>query len=155
MQTPTSGATASATQTEEAVFTANRTTRRTNKPKPERQPLFKPAQTLSELFATARETAFNQSQYLGDLFNADDFTVFFGTSNSGKSILAYQLAEAIATGKNFFDVCSIGNREKDGYKLNNLNPEQVVLIADFETSENKLTRRYSNEAREQYEFSEI
>ncbi len=120
--------------------------------------LFKLISNLNEAFTTAKDKAFEQSQFFGDLITAGDFVIFFGTSNTGKSFLAYQLAEAISRGQNFFDVSHDNlphqSKETPYYALKNVNQAQAVLFADFESSIEKLTRRYSNINRVHYQFSD-
>ena len=120
--------------------------------------LFKLISNLNEAFTTAKDKAFEQNQFFGDLITAGDFVIFFGTLNTGKSFLAYQLAEAISRGQNFFDVSHDNlphqSKETPYYALKNVNQAQAVLFADFESSIEKLTCRYSNINRVHYRFSD-
>lgn len=69
-------------------------------------------------------------RYFGDLVIENEITVLFASTNVGKSILAVQIAQAIASGSgdDRFPVCS---------------GAQVVLYADFELSGRQFTGRYS------------
>lgn len=117
---------------------------------PEELPTYK-AQPLCEAISKVKDTIHNHKKLLGGLIAEGDFCIFFGTNNTGKSFFAYQLAEAIAMGKNFFDVIentiveNYDNGEKLCYKLINTMPPQPVLYVDFEMSTEQICGRYTNE----------
>ena len=55
-------------------------------------------------FEEIKDTINNQKNIFGDLLTEGDLTILFGRSNVGKSFLSYQIAEAIAAGKNVLNV---------------------------------------------------
>ena len=59
---------------------------------------------LCDIVEKYKETALNYKKALGNIIAEGDLCIFFGTTNTGKSLFAYQLADAIASGKDFFDM---------------------------------------------------
>jgi hypothetical protein len=80
---------------------------------------------------------------------------FIGRSNVGKSFLAFQIAEAIATGKNVLDVYSLDNHSTTtDYDLKNETEAQPIVYFDFEATDEKNYNRYSAKGQEfPYPFS--
>lgn len=123
------------------------------------QELFKPVITLNKLFEEYKEKAFNQKCYLGQFLFRGDFCIFFGSNNTGKSFFAYQLAQAIAEGKSFFEIGNYieGHPSKQNkyYELRNDNPAETVIYLDFESRPEQLTLRYCNrKTRNHFQFSD-
>jgi predicted ATP-dependent serine protease len=106
--------------------------------------------TLYEFLNTKKDKAFNYKRIFGSLIAEGDLCIFFGKSGTGKSLVGYQLAEAIASGRNFFDMLddsnieNYDNGEQKYYKLINEAPPQKVLYVDFEMSGEQIAYRYSH-----------
>lgn len=109
-------------------------------------PTFK-TMPIVNAFDEIKDTINNQKNIFGDLLTAGDLTILFGRSNVGKSFLSYQIAEAIASGKNVLNVLdNIGIKNYGETKYHNLNNEtlaQKVLYVDFEATVEKDYIRYS------------
>ena len=125
-------------------------------------PAFK-TMPINKAFAEAKETITNQKNIFGDLMTEGDLTILFGRSNVGKSFLSYQIGEAVASGKNVFNVMDNINiknyGETDYYNLNNETPPQKILYVDFEaTIERDFLRYCEKDQRKKgampYEFSQ-
>lgn len=100
--------------------------------------------SLCDALNDKKDVAFNYKKVLGGLVAEKDVTIFWGPSGCGKSLFSYQLAEAIACGKNFFDMINeYDTTEKNYFKLINTLPAQKVLYVDFEMSTEQLCYRYS------------
>ncbi len=103
---------------------------------------------LDEAFEAVKGTAFNNKNFFGDLIPEGDLTILFGKSNTGKSMLGYQFAEAVASGKNVLDITnsSIVGDYVHGvtydFNLNNTAQAQKIIFVDFEATPEKLYRRY-------------
>lgn len=107
---------------------------------------------LCDIVEKYKETALNYKKALGNIIAEGDLCIFFGTTNTGKSLFAYQLADAIASGKDFFDMMKQNSlmeshyiTELDCYKLVNTMTKQKVLYVDFEMSKPQLALRYMSE----------
>ena len=98
-------------------------------------------------FDEIKDTINNQKNIFGDLLTEGDLTILFGRSNVGKSFLSFQIAEAVASGKNVLNVLdNIGIKNYGETKYHNLNNEtlaQKVLYVDFEATVEKDYIRYS------------
>jgi RecA-family ATPase len=126
-------------------------------------PTFK-TMPINKAFEEIQSTINNQKNIFGDLLTEGDLTILFGRSNVGKSFLSYQIAKAIARGKNILNVMDITELLNHGetryYNLNNETPEQKVLYVDFEATVEKDYIRYSNKDLKKttgikpYEFSQ-
>lgn len=80
----------------------------------------------------------------GHLFHSNEVSFLFADTGVGKSILSFQIAEALAQGKDVFD----------GLVRNEENPLKVIYF-DFELSDRNILKRYSDEyTGEKYKFSE-
>lgn len=117
------------------------------------KPTFK-VKPLVQAMEEVKDTVRNQKNLFGDLVTQGDLTIIFGRSGTGKSFLAYQFAEAIASGKNVLDVMNssivenYNNGETKYYNLNNETQKQIVLYADFEaTIENDYIRYTDKDVR--------
>jgi len=75
-----------------------------------------------------------------EFWREGELALFFGPSGTGKSILAVQIAEAIARGKSI-----------DGFSMTE--KRQKVLYVDLKFSERQFGMRYTNEGK-QYKLSE-
>jgi KaiC/GvpD/RAD55 family RecA-like ATPase len=111
---------------------------------PKEKPLFRVYDNYNEMYLKYKDTAFKQTRCLGDLIIEGDLSIVFGGSNCGKSFFAYQLAEAISTGQNFFSVAESILAKKDSQLFTNEMPAQRVIYADFEMTEEKIIRRYND-----------
>lgn len=81
----------------------------------------------------------------GQFFRKSQIAFLFGVSGTGKSILAVQIAESIARGRDLFS----------GIVRNECEP-LVVLYIDFELSDKQFATRYSSSNNDRfYEFSEF
>jgi RecA-family ATPase len=126
-------------------------------------PTFK-TMPINKAFVEIQDTINNQKNIFGDLLTEGDLTILFGRSNVGKSFLSYQIAEAIASGKNTLNVMDIAELRNHGetpyYNLNNETPPQRVLYVDFEATIEKDYIRYSTKdpkttsKTKPYQFSE-
>lgn len=109
-------------------------------------PTFK-TMPIVNAFDEIKDTINNQKNIFGDLLTEGDLTILFGRSNVGKSFLSYQIAEAVASGKNVLNVLDnigIKNYGETKYlNLNNETPAQKVLYVDFEATIEKDYIRYS------------
>ena len=111
--------------------------------------------SITDSFAKAKENIKNKKNLFGDLITVGDLTILFGRSNVGKSFLAFQIAEAIATGKNVLDVYSLDNHSTTtDYDLKNETEAQPIVYFDFEATDEKNYNRYSAKGQEfPYPFS--
>lgn len=75
-----------------------------------------------------------------ELWFENELCIFFADTNVGKSILAVQMADAIARGK-----------PMEGFRLEA--PPQPVMYMDFELSDKQFEKRYSEAYRDHYPFS--
>ncbi|MEI6049366.1 MAG: AAA family ATPase [Bacteroidota bacterium] len=126
-------------------------------------PTFK-AMPINKAFVEIQDTINNQKNIFGDLLTEGDLTILFGRSNVGKSFLSYQIAEAIARGRNVLNVMDITELRNHGetryYNLNNETLLQKVLYVDFEATIEKDYIRYSTKdpkstsKAKPYQFSE-
>lgn len=83
------------------------------------------------------------SKLFGQLWNENDVCILFSDSGLGKTILAYQIANAISSGNNAID------------ELINEAQPQKVLYFDFELSEQQFEERFEDEGSgTHYTFSE-
>ena len=113
--------------------------------------------TINQSFAKAKDSISNKKNLFGDLITVGDLTILFGRSNVGKSFLAFQIAEAIASGKNVLDVMSIVDNQSTTplYNLNNETQAQPVIYFDFEATIEKNYNRYKAKGNNYpYAFSE-
>ena len=82
---------------------------------------------------------------IGQFWRKSQIAFLFGVSGTGKSILAVQISEAIASGADLFP----------GIVINECEP-MVVLYIDFELSDKQFASRYSDSKDERfYQFSEF
>ena len=119
---------------------------------------------INKAFVEIQDTINNQKNIFGDLLTEGDLTILFGRSNVGKSFLSYQIAEAIARGKNILNVMDIAELVNHGetpyFNLNNETPPQRVFYVDFEATIEKDYIRYSTKdpkttsKAKPYQFSE-
>jgi RecA-family ATPase len=126
-------------------------------------PTFK-TMPINKAFVEIQDTINNQKNIFGDLLTEGDLTILFGRSNVGKSFLSYQIAEAIARGRNVLNVMDITELRNHGetryYNLNNETLSQKVLYVDFEATIEKDYIRYSTKdpkstsKAKPYQFSE-
>lgn len=73
-------------------------------------------------------------QMIGSLWMYKQISVLFADSGMGKSVLAFQMGQAISSGHSIFpDI------------LQNQCERQVVLLIDFEYSDKQVQKRYSND----------
>jgi AAA domain/DnaB-like helicase N terminal domain len=80
----------------------------------------------------------------GNFFKTDDLALFFAPKKTGKTILGYQIAEAIAKGESLFD----------GLVPNDAGPKRV-LYADIELGLSDFKERYQNpHSKKDYVFSD-
>jgi archaellum biogenesis ATPase FlaH len=118
-----------------------------------------PSFTLSSLntsFLSAKNSITAKKNLFGDLIAVGDLSILFGRSNTGKSFLGYQIAEAIASGKNVLDVLnpiSTDLRPDVNQLLNESQPEKVIYF-DFEGTKEKNYLRYSDSDNNAYKFNE-
>jgi RecA-family ATPase len=77
----------------------------------------------------------------GDLWLEGELSILFADTGVGKSILAVQIAEAIAAGKDAF---ALGESSTDLPLPNGTSP-QPVLYLDFELSGRQFTDRYTGD----------
>jgi archaellum biogenesis ATPase FlaH len=105
---------------------------------------------LYQVIEENRDVARNYKKVLGSLIGEGDITIFWGSSGSGKSLVSYQLAQAVASGCNFFDVMKTSpyeNLSTDSdnkyYSLVNELPAQKVIYVDYEMTGGKISHRYS------------
>lgn len=75
----------------------------------------------------------------GELWFENEVCILFADTNLGKSILAVQAGESIASGKS---TCGLKNEVE----------AQKVLYFDFELSDKQFENRYSNDYSEHYQF---
>jgi len=75
----------------------------------------------------------------GELWFENEVCILFADTNLGKSILAVQAGESIASGKS---TCGLKNEVE----------AQKVLYFDFELSDKQFENRYSNDYKEHYQF---
>jgi len=75
----------------------------------------------------------------GELWFENEVCILFADTNLGKSILAVQAGESIASG---MSTCGLKNEVE----------AQKVLYFDFELSDKQFENRYSNEYKEHYQF---
>lgn len=80
-----------------------------------------------------------QKRIIGDFLKVKDTAVLFAEQKNGKSILAYQIADAISKGKSLF-----------GGLLPNECEPMKVLYYDFELEDHDIRERYSNEGQRPY-----
>jgi len=76
-----------------------------------------------------------------ELWFENELCIFFADTNVGKSILAVQIADAIARGQ-----------PMEGFRLEG--PPRPVLYLDFELSDKQFEKRYSEEYQNHYPFSQ-
>jgi RecA-family ATPase len=76
----------------------------------------------------------------GELWFENEICILFADTNLGKSILAVQAGESIASGKS---TCGLKNEVE----------AQKVLYFDFELSDKQFENRYSNDYAEHYHFT--
>lgn len=76
---------------------------------------------------------------IGELWFENEICILFADTNLGKSILAVQAGESIASGKS---TCGLKNEVE----------AQKVLYFDFELSDKQFENRYSNDYKEHYQF---
>lgn len=115
---------------------------------PQAELTIKPLRTFFQELGEIQEPR----NYFGELIPQGELTILFGRSNVGKSFLAYQIGEAIASGRNVFSLVKNDNSDNNqttGYNLNNECQPEKILYADFEGTPKKICRRYSY-----YEFHE-
>lgn len=74
-----------------------------------------------------------QHMMVGPLWLKGQVAIFYGESGNGKSILAYQIGEALASGIGIFPKTLMNECER-----------QRVLYFDFELSDRQLYKRYAN-----------
>ena len=86
--------------------------------------------TMNEWLKIASETP-PPKKLCGDLFVEGETVFLFADSNVGKSLLAYQIAESIASGKPISEALPVET------------VPQMVLLFDFEMSIKQLEKRYS------------
>ncbi|MGB0430926.1 MAG: AAA family ATPase [Bacteroidia bacterium] len=79
-------------------------------------------------------------ELFGSLWFQSELCILFADSNAGKSILAVQIAQAIASGKKYI----LG--------INQSAPNQPVIYFDFELSDKQLEKRYSIDFTSHFEF---
>jgi hypothetical protein len=110
-------------------------------------PTFK-TMPIINAFDEIKDTINNQKNIFGDLLTEGDLTILFGRSNVGKSFLSYQIAEAVAQGKNVLNVMDDVELRNHGetqyFNLNNETSAQKVLYVDFEATIEKDYIRYSS-----------
>lgn len=110
-------------------------------------PTFK-TMPIINAFDEIKDTINNQKNIFGDLLTEGDLTILFGRSNVGKSFLSYQIAEAVAQGKNVLNVMDEIELKNHGetpyFNLNNETSAQKVLYVDFEATIEKDFIRYSS-----------
>jgi AAA domain len=98
-------------------------------------------------FAEVAEGMANQKYIFGGLISEGDLTILFSQQNLGKSFLAWQIAEATASGKDVFSVMDntpvLHHGETKYYNLNNTSEPQKVLLFDFESTREKNKGRYT------------
>lgn len=103
--------------------------------------------TINDSFIEAKTTVANKKNLFGDLITLGDLSILFGRSNTGKSFLGYQIAEAIAEGLNVLDVITTTDKTTTAYyNLNNDTVAQKVIYYDFEGTKEKNYMRYSNKS---------
>jgi len=78
---------------------------------------------------------------LDNIWQTNEIHFLFGDTGTGKSILAVAVSDMVSKGKRFLDL------ENDCEPLK-------VLYYDFELSDRQFRRRYSNDAGNEYSFSE-
>lgn len=84
-------------------------------------------------------------QMIGSLWMQKQIAIMFADSGMGKSVLAFQMAHAISSGKPMFQGI-----------MNNECERQVVLLVDFEYSNKQIQKRYSDESLTQsFQFDEF
>lgn len=79
----------------------------------------------------------------GSLWNRGEVAFFFGPPGTGKSIFAVQIADAMSKGKDVID----------GYLTNECEPLKVLYL-DFELTDQNMTKRYTNQFGEVYDFDD-
>ena len=87
-------------------YVKQKVSKRTGTTKVIELPTFK-TMPIVNAFEEIQDTINNQKNIFGDLLTEGDLTILFGRSNVGKSFLSYQIGEAVARGKNVFDVMDI------------------------------------------------
>jgi archaellum biogenesis ATPase FlaH len=113
--------------------------------------------TINQSFAKAKDSITNKKNLFGDLITVGDLTILFGRSNVGKSFLAFQIAEAIASGKHVLSLMSIVDNQSttNQYNLNNETEAQPLIYFDFEATIEKNYNRYRAKGQSfPYAFSE-
>ncbi len=80
-------------------------------------------------------------QLFGELWYEGDTCILFGTTDTGKSILAWQIAAILSSGIDIGFGFFKGKRK-----------QRKVLLYDFEENRRLLAERYSNDAEELFEF---
>lgn len=126
------------------VPTDTRPRMRKEKPQPTTVP-----NTLKRASNIVKENLLNPRTYrkiMGSLIVEGDITIMWGPPGSNKTTAGMQLAEAIATGQNFFKVPLNDEDFPDEdpvLELINELPPSKVLYVDFEMGESKINSRYS------------
>jgi hypothetical protein len=95
--------------------------------------------TAAESMADSKDMPM-PNMLFGSMFFENEVTFLFGDTNTGKSILAVQIGDAISKGQS---TCLVENESLP----------QKVLYFDFELSDKQFERRYLNEYGEPYPFS--
>jgi len=84
-----------------------------------------------------------QKRMVGTLIREGDLAIFFGDEGTGKSVLSYQIGDAVSKGRDFIPIDGLRNQCKS----------KDVIMFDFEMVERQLFDRYS-EAGMPYSFSD-
>jgi len=84
-----------------------------------------------------KEGALRQSgrMLIGNLIKENEVVILFGDEGTGKSILAFQMADSISKGHSLFNI--------EGNHFPNQCPPQKTIFYDFEMEANELFDRYS------------
>lgn len=98
--------------------------------------------TVNDAIATGARME-QQKQMVGSLLRERDLAIFFGDEGTGKSILSYQIGDAVSKGQHLFPIDDLHN---------DCGPKSVIMF-DFEMMERELFDRYSAEGMF-YSFSE-
>ncbi|MBK8506127.1 MAG: AAA family ATPase [Saprospiraceae bacterium] len=98
--------------------------------------------TVNDAIATGARME-QQKQLIGALLRERDLAILFGDEGTGKSILSYQIGDAVSKGKDLFGIDDLRNEC----------PPKSVIMFDFEMMERELFDRYSTEGTF-YSFSE-
>lgn len=102
--------------------------------------------SMSDIIDDNAESCEKFRKVLGNIIAEGDITLFWGPAGTGKSAFGYQIAEAIGSGKDFFNIPldeGLISQEEDRFRLSNtIQPSEKVLYVDFEMGPEKLAYRY-------------